>query len=206
MRYKVPLFSTQSYDVVLLQELWMRPDHETIRSHLPAGYWMSSEVREVTAGHWLFSLQRLETWLPQTSVTAEWLLPSAPASPSSPTFPSGRILLSSLFCQGSIVWSSSNLGHRPRNQNIDLFSILKLMLCSETSPSPLSPSTAVSGIMTESSGLGKVSGGSDWSQRSTLLWRFSSALFALKIPTLTTDKSRPQSSERLSETLMQILY
>ena len=51
MRYKVPLFSTQSYDVVLLQELWMRPDHETIRSHLPAGYWMSSEVREVTAGH-----------------------------------------------------------------------------------------------------------------------------------------------------------
>ena len=188
MRYKVPLFSTQSYDVVLLQELWMRPDHETIRSHLPAGYWMSSEVREVTAGHWLFSLQRLETWLPQTSVTAEWLLPSAPASPSSPTFPSGRILLSS------------------RNQNIDLFSILKLMLCSETSPSPLSLSTAVSGIMTGSSGLGKVSGGSDWSQRSTLLWRFSSALFALKIPTLTTDKSRPQSSERLSETLMQILY
>ena len=31
--------------MVLLQELWMRPDHETIRSHLPAGYWMSGEVR-----------------------------------------------------------------------------------------------------------------------------------------------------------------
>ena len=48
---EVPLFSTTSYDVVLLQELWMRPDHETIRSLLPAGYWMSSEVRELTAGH-----------------------------------------------------------------------------------------------------------------------------------------------------------
>jgi len=33
--------SNNSYDVVLLQELWMRPDHQTIKSHLPDGYQMS---------------------------------------------------------------------------------------------------------------------------------------------------------------------
>ena len=93
---KAALFSTQSYDVVLLQELWMRPDHETIRSRLPAGYWMSGEVREGTAGDWLFHLQRLETWLPQISVTAEFSPHSAPASPSSQTFPSSKIVFSRL--------------------------------------------------------------------------------------------------------------
>jgi len=33
--------SNASYDVVILQELWMRPDHETIRSLLPPGLTMS---------------------------------------------------------------------------------------------------------------------------------------------------------------------
>ena len=32
------------YDVYLLSELWMRPDHETIRAKLPPGYFMTAEV------------------------------------------------------------------------------------------------------------------------------------------------------------------
>jgi len=31
----------KEYDVYLLAELWMRPDHETIRQHVPAGYYMT---------------------------------------------------------------------------------------------------------------------------------------------------------------------
>ena len=31
----------QEYDVYLLAELWMRPDHETIRQHVPEGYYMT---------------------------------------------------------------------------------------------------------------------------------------------------------------------
>ena len=42
----------EEYDVYLLAELWMRPDHETIRSLLPKGnnsleYPMSSNIEEI---------------------------------------------------------------------------------------------------------------------------------------------------------------
>ena len=195
---KAALFSTQSYDVVLLQELWMRPDHETIRSRLPAGYWMSGEVREGTAGDWLFHLQRLETWLPQISVTAEFSPHSAPASPSSQTFPSSKIAFSRLSRLFQInadavpYWSECYQWF--------------IFVITGTSPSPPSLSTAISGVVTESTGLGRELAELDWSQRSTLLWTFFSALSVLRTPILTTDRFRLQSSERLSEIQMQILY
>ena len=81
-----------------------------------------------------------------------------------------------------------------------------LLVITETSPSPPTLHTAVSGGMTGSSGLGRVSGESDWSRRSTLPWTFSSPLSVLRTPTLTTGSSRLLSLERLSEILMQILY
>ena len=35
------MINKAEFDVYLLAELWMRPDHETIRQRLPPGYFMS---------------------------------------------------------------------------------------------------------------------------------------------------------------------
>ena len=38
------------HDIYLLQELWMRPDHNTIRRRIPAGWFMTT-VREMGNFH-----------------------------------------------------------------------------------------------------------------------------------------------------------
>ena len=164
----------------------MRPDHETIQSYLPAGYWMSGEVREVRAGDWMFFISRC--WRPG-AFSLWWQSCSDILLRPRPHHQSTRqVGLSSL----------ANIGPR-FTKYPDSF------LITETSLSPPSRCTAISGIMTGSSGLGRVSGVWGWSRLSTLLWTFSSPLSVLKTPTLTTGRSRPRSSERLSEILMQIL-
>ena len=154
--------------------------------------------REVRDGVWLFFISR--GWRPGAFRHLWWqscsvllLRPRPHHSPSSQVGLSCKATL-------SIYTLLDFIGHRFTKYQDSFFII------TETSPSPPSPCTAVSGIMTGSSGHGRVSGVWGWSRLSTLLWTFSSALSVLRTPTLTTDRSRPQSLERLSEILMQILY
>ncbi|XP_023327042.1 uncharacterized protein LOC111700390 [Eurytemora carolleeae] len=51
------MVSNMEYDIYLFQELWMRPDHDTIAKHLPKGYYMTAydDLAQRPCPWWPFS-------------------------------------------------------------------------------------------------------------------------------------------------------
>ena len=177
------LCSNNSYDVVLLQELWMRPDHQTIKSHLPDGYQMSG----LWKCYWGISNDELLflTRCGRLGSCGLWWQ----SRPDLLLRPGRR---DQVACQVKCLWLCTALY------------VIRSLQGSSNLPPFLS--MAASGALMGNFGQEKELGGWDSSPQPTCQWTYWWAPSVPRTPTPTTDRSRRRSSEKLSGLQTRTLY